>query len=115
VQHNRGREITDYILAVTEGTKIDANNAASLAQAMRSLVRMYRPHAAREDTIIFPAWKKTLTAGQLDEMKDKFEDIEHQMLGENGFENVVKQISDIETELGLADLAQFTPSAVFKT
>ena len=108
VQHNRGREITDYILNVTQGAKIDAGNAEQLAQAMRSLVRMYRPHAAREDTVVFPAWKQTLTAKQLDEMNDKFEDIERQMLGENGFEKAVQQISDIETELGMADLSQFT-------
>jgi len=37
---------------------------------------MYRNHAAREDTIIFPAWKQTLTGKQLDEMNEKFEDIE---------------------------------------
>jgi hemerythrin-like domain-containing protein len=112
VQHNRGREITDYILAVARGAKIDTNKVEPLAQAMRSLVRMYRPHAAREDTIVFPAWKETLTAEQLDEMNDKFEDIERQMLGENGFENAVKQISEIERELGMADLSQFTAPPV---
>src|SRR5213078_4355817 len=26
VQHNRGREITDYIISVTQGTKFGANN-----------------------------------------------------------------------------------------
>jgi len=34
-----------------------------------------------EDTIIFPAWKQTMTAKQLDEMNDKFEDIEHEQFG----------------------------------
>ncbi len=112
VQHNRGREITDYILSVTQGVKIGTGDAEQLAQAMGSLVRMYRPHAAREDTIVFPAWKETLTAKQLDEMNDKFEEIEHQQFGEDGFENAVRQITDIESELGIADLTQFTPSAL---
>jgi hemerythrin-like domain-containing protein len=107
-QHRRGREITDYILAVSRGAKVDAADAEPLALALESLVRMYRPHAAREDTIVFPAWKQILTAEQLDEMNDKFEDIEHRQFGEDGFENAVRQISDIEGELGLADLAQFT-------
>ena len=75
---------------------------------MDSLVRMYRAHAAREDTIIFPAWKQTLTAKQLDELNDKFEEIEHQQFGGDGFEDAVRQIGDIEGNLGLADLAQFT-------
>jgi hemerythrin-like domain-containing protein len=107
-QHQRGREITDYILSVTQGAKLSANNAEPLARALESLVRMYRAHAAREDTIIFPAWKQTLTTRQLDEMNDKFEEIEHQQFGEDGFEDAVKQIADIESKLGLADLTQFT-------
>ncbi len=107
-QHQRGRKITDYILAVTRGAKLHANNAEPLARAMDSLVRMYRAHAAREDTIVFPAWKQTLTPKRLYERNEKFEEIEHQQFGEDGFENAVRQIADIENELGLADLAQFT-------
>ncbi len=109
-QHNRGREITDYVLAKTLGVKIE--DGESLARALVAMVRMYRPHAAREDTVVFPAWKQTLTGKQLDEMNDKFEDIERQMLGENGFENAVKQISEIENQLGLADLSKFTAPQV---
>lgn len=108
VQHQRGREITDYILAVTQGAKLGATNAAPLAQALEGLVMMYRHHAAREDTLVFPAWKQTLTAKQLDEMNDKFEDIEHEQFGEDGYEDAVKQIGDIEGSMGLADLSQFT-------
>ncbi len=109
-QHRRGREITDYILAVTHGAKLEAKNTTSLKKALESFVLMYRNHAAREDTIIFPAWKKTLTPRELDEMGDKFEDIEHQQFGEDGFEKAVREISSIEKELGLSDLARFTAS-----
>jgi hemerythrin-like domain-containing protein len=108
VQHARGREITDYIIAATKGGRLGTANGAQLAGAMESLVRMYRAHASREDTIVFPAWKQTLSAQQLDEMNDRFEDIEHEQFGEDGFENAVKQIGEIESELGLADLAGFT-------
>ena len=107
-QHQRGREITDYLLSATQGATLNAVKATALASALESFVRMYRPHAAREDTIVFPAWKKALTAKQLDEMNEKFEDIEHQLFGEDGFESAVRQMSDIEAEIGLADLAQFT-------
>lgn len=106
-QHQRGREITDYILAIIQSGKL-VNNAEALAKALDSFVLMYRNHAAREDTIIFPAWKQTMNAKQLDEIGDKFEDIEHQQFGKDGFEDAVRQISEIETSLGLADLAQFT-------
>lgn len=108
VQHNRGREITDYIISVTQGAKLGASNAEQLAKILEGFVLMYRNHAAREDTIVFPAWKQTMTGKQLDEMNDKFEDIEHEQFGEDGFEDAVKQISAIEGTLGLADIAQFT-------
>ncbi|MBV8858736.1 MAG: hemerythrin domain-containing protein [Acidobacteria bacterium] len=107
VQHDRGREITDYIIAVTNGAKL-GGNAGELAKALEAFVLMYEHHAAREDTVIFPAWKQTMTEGQLDEMGEKFEDIEHEQFGEDGYEDAVKQISDIEGGLGLSDISQFT-------
>ena len=107
-QHNRGREITEYIIGVTQGAKLGTSNAEALAKSLEAFVLMYRNHAAREDTIIFPAWKQTMTDKQLDEMNDKFEDIEHEQFGEDGFEDAVKQISAIESSVGLADISQFT-------
>jgi hemerythrin-like domain-containing protein len=106
-QHQRGREITDYILALSRGAKLDAN-AELLALALESFVRMYRPHAAREDTIDFPAWKQALPAEQLDERNDKFEDIVRQQFGEHGFEDAVRQISDIEASYLIGSWQQFT-------
>lgn len=114
-QHNRGREITDYIISVTQGTKFGANNSEPMAKALEAFVLMYRTHAAREDTIIFPAWKQTMTGEQLDEMNEKFEDIEHAQFGEDGFEDAVKQIAAIESSLGLADISQFTAPPPPKT
>ncbi len=111
-QHKRGRQITDYILSVTQQTSLDPSGAEQLAGALDAMVRMYRPHAAREDTVVFPAWKKNLTAEQMHEMSEKFEDIEREMFGEDGFEKAVRQIAEIETELGMADLAQFTAPPV---
>lgn len=110
-QHQRGREITDYIIAVTQAAKLGASNVGPLAQAMDALVLMYRHHAAREDTIIFPAWKQTLTPDQYDEMTDKFEDLEHEQFGADGFEDAVQQIGEIEQSLSLSDLARFTAPA----
>jgi hemerythrin-like domain-containing protein len=105
-QHRRGREITDYIISTTGGK--EPVDMRKLASAMRAFVRMYRAHAAREDTIVFPAWKQTMSEEQLDEMGEKFEDIEHKQFGEDGFEKAVSQIAAIEEQLGLADLSKFT-------
>jgi len=108
-QHKRGREITDYVLAVTNSSKINTAHAEPLAKVLEGFVLMYQNHAAREDTIVFPAWKKNFSNKQLDEISDQFEEIEHKMFGKDGFEDAEKKISTIEASLGLSDLAQFTP------
>jgi len=108
-QHNRGREITDYILAVSNGPRISVAHAEPLARTLESFVLMYENHAAREDTIVFPAWKKNFSNKQLDEISDQFEDIEHKTFGRDGFEEAEKKISRIEGDLGFSDLGQFTP------
>jgi hemerythrin-like domain-containing protein len=104
-QHNRGRELIDYLLGAARGARM-ADPAA--AGALDGLERMYANHAAREDTIVFPAWKKAVGADALDEMGEKFEDIEKQQFGGDGFDMAVKQIGSIESTLGFADLGQFT-------
>jgi hypothetical protein len=41
-------------------------------------------------------------------MGDKFEEIERQQFGKDGFEDAVAQIAHIEQSLGVADIARFT-------
>jgi hemerythrin-like domain-containing protein len=110
-QHHRGREITDYLLAVTNGPRIAAQHARPLADAIEGFVLMYQNHAAREDTIVFPAWKENFSQKQLDEIAEQFEDIEHKMFGADGFEDAEKTIGSIEQAFGLADISQFTAPA----
>jgi hemerythrin-like domain-containing protein len=107
-QHKRGREITQYILDATARSTISVGNVEPLAGAFRTFVRMYENHAAREDTIVFPAWKDALSESALHELGETFEDIEKQQFGDDGFEKAVKEISEIEHSLGFSDLAQFT-------
>jgi hemerythrin-like domain-containing protein len=106
LQHQRGREITDHVIAVT-GAAISQPRAEPLARTLEAFARMYEEHAAIEDTQVFPAWKKTMSASQLDEMGDLFEEIEHKTFGKDGFDDAVEKIEAIERAFGL-DLAQFT-------
>ncbi len=107
-QHDRGREVTDYILSVTGKAAIGAGDVEPLARALQTLALMYQNHAAREDTIVFQAWKDALSAKQLDEMGETFEEIEHRQFGKDGFDDAVGKIALIKEALGYADLAQFT-------
>jgi hemerythrin-like domain-containing protein len=104
-QHQRGREITDYVLSAAQKT-IGAN-AEPLAGTLEAFARMYEEHAAREDTIVFVAWKNALSPAKLEEMGDLFEDIEKKTFGKDGFEDAVQQASSIERAFGL-DPGAFT-------
>jgi hemerythrin-like domain-containing protein len=108
-QHDRGRDITDYIRTVTGKGAIGDSEA--FARALETLDVMYENHAAREDTIVFPAWREALSEKQLREMGETFEDIEHRQFGKDGFDDAVKRVAAVEEALGFADLAQFTAPA----
>lgn len=99
LQHQRGREITDYVLAVTANV-IARANIDPLGKTLDAFALMYEEHAAREDTIVFTAWKKTMSPKQLDEAGDLFEDIEKKTFGKDGFDDAVAQVEAIEKEMG---------------
>ena len=107
-QHVRGRQITDYITDRTRGGAIGSGDGAALSGALLAFARMYEAHAAREDTIIFPAFKAALGAHAYDEIGDQFEEIERREFGGDGFDMALGEVTRIEAALGLPDLAAFT-------
>jgi hemerythrin-like domain-containing protein len=113
-QHNRGREITDYVLKTAAKKSLPSADAESLATTLDTFVLMYEHHAAREDTIVFPAWKNALSQSAYKELGDKFEDIEKSQFGKDGFEAALATMDSIEQTLGITDIAQFTPPAPAK-
>ncbi|HXY63825.1 MAG TPA: hemerythrin domain-containing protein [Mycobacterium sp.] len=108
-QHQRGRTLTDRMLAATTAAAApDKPAREALVQDMAAFIRMYEPHEAREDTVVFPALRDVLPAKQFRDMADIFEDEEHRRFGPAGFEGVVDKVADIEKSLGIYDLSQFT-------
>lgn len=106
-QHQRGREITDYLCEVGSRGTI-AGEGAPLAKALTSMTRMFRAHLALEDTVVFPAWKAMQSKARLEEMAGRFEDIGHERFGRDCFDHGVARIAKIEQALGLADIAALT-------
>jgi hemerythrin-like domain-containing protein len=104
-QHQRGREVTDEVVRIARG----GTATSQLVQLLRSFERMYRPHASREATVLFPAFRSVIGGAAYRELGEKFEDQEHQRFGERGFETTVAEITRLEDALGIADLAMFTP------
>lgn len=111
-QHARGREITDYVLRLTALEKIPEASASDFVEALESFVRMYEHHAAVEDTLLFPAWRRSISISEFDEMGARFEEIEEEQFGEDGFEAALLRMAEIEESLGLNDLAAFTAPAL---
>jgi hemerythrin-like domain-containing protein len=109
-QHEAGRRVTAAILDVAS-REASAPDAAALADHLGQFVRMYRPHEAREDTVLFPAFREIVTRQEFERLGEEFEGREDKVLGEHGFERVVEEVVGIERALGIYDLASFTPKA----
>jgi hemerythrin-like domain-containing protein len=109
-QHQRGRVLTDRLLAATTGAAATDQPARdALVQNMSAFIRMYEPHEAREDTVVFPALRNVVPAKEFRDLAETFEDEEHRRFGQAGFQGVVDKVADIEKSLGIYDLSQFTP------
>lgn len=109
-QHEAGRRITQQVQLVTATTLRDATARRALSDQLRAFVRMYRPHAAREDTVLFPALHGIVSWHEYDALGDDFEAKEKQLFGANGFADMVGRVDSIERALGIESLADFTPS-----
>ena len=109
-QHQAGRAVTDVILraAVTDRFRKDEART-QLVSSVAAFIRMYRPHEAREDTVLFPALHKILPAKQIKDLGEQFEKEEDKLFGEEGFEKTVDQVATIEKQLNIYELDQFTP------
>ena len=108
-QHQAGRNLTDQIIHLAAPNKtLDEDNSQQLITALGQFTRMYRPHLAREDTVLFPALHAITTPEEYDVMGDEFEELEHKLFGEHGFENIVEKVAGLEKTLGIYDLSNFT-------
>jgi hemerythrin-like domain-containing protein len=108
-QHKAGRNVTEKIIALTQAGAKSADDKQSLASDLRQFVRMYAPHEAREDTVLFPALHTIISRNEYDALGEDFEKREHQLFGKEGFEGMVPRVAAIEKQLGIYDLSQFTP------
>jgi hemerythrin-like domain-containing protein len=109
-QHQAGRQVTAQIEQLSNsGSLKNETKRQQLAESLRAFVRMYRPHEAREDTVLFPAFRGIVSAHEYDSLGDEFEKKEDELFGEEGFFKVVDQVTELEKKAGIYDLAQFAP------
>ena len=109
-QHKAGRELTAQIRELASVATLKyVSDSEKLADALKSFLRMYRPHEAREDTVLFPAFRSIVSPHEYDAIGDDFEKKEDVLFGEDGFFKVVDQVGELEKKLGIYELGQFTP------
>lgn len=108
-QHKAGRRVTDTILKYAPDSRKDGEARHQVVDAIHAFIAMYRPHAAREDTVLFPQLRTLVSPHEYDVMAEDFENKEHQLFGADGFEMMVHRVAGIEQGIGIYDLAQFTP------
>ncbi len=81
-QHQAGRRLSEQIIergAPRPMEKTPSGGDSKLSKLLAQFSRMYRPHAAREDTVLFPAIRGLMTAKEFDELGDRFEEKEHKL------------------------------------
>ena len=109
-QHQAGRRVTDVTMRFANQQSLrNESERTQLLNSMRQFIRMYNPHEAREDTVLFPAFRKIVSPHEFDSLGEDFEKKEDELFGEEGFEKMVDKVAAIEKHFGIYDLAQFTP------
>jgi hemerythrin-like domain-containing protein len=112
-QHRAGRQLTDTTirLATAKGLE-NQDDRRELADTLRQFIRMYRPHEAREDTVLFPAFRTVVSESEFASLGEEFEREEDELFGDEGFFKVVDRVANIERDLGIHELSKFTPTFV---
>jgi len=109
-QHGAGRKLTERILAAAPQARSREPREA-MGRDIQALIAMYRPHAAREDTDLFPTLRQLVTGDEYDGIAEELEKRERQAFGADGFEKIAKKVAEVEKVIGVYDLEVFTPKS----
>jgi hemerythrin-like domain-containing protein len=109
-QHEAGRRLTGRVQQAAAATgPLSEQDRRRLTSALQRFVRMYRPHEAREDTVLFPVFRSLVPEKEYDALGELFEKKENELFGHEGFERIVDQVAGLEKSLEIYDLEKFTP------
>jgi hemerythrin-like domain-containing protein len=107
-QHLRGRELATEVYELAGGREtITKAQRTKLSELARGYSRMYRAHAAREDTVLFAALTETIPATQLTKMAARFK--KEEAPEANRFDRTVQEVASLEKQLDMHSLAGYTP------
>lgn len=112
VQHDRGRHLTAAIGYLSSQNLKHEDVRTHLRRYVDLFVNMYSRHEAWEDTVVFPAIRAVTTEKTLDELAARFVDLENARYGESGYAHFLGRVEGIEQQLGIGNLASFTPPEI---
>ena len=99
-EHEMGRSITSELLEQLSQSDPDLNWTVS---KLTKYVDFYEKHSAEEDTIIFPQFPELVSKVEYRNLAKLMESSEETILGKDGVEGLLMEISVIEKELGIGD------------
>jgi hemerythrin-like domain-containing protein len=110
LQHRAGRRLTDVVIGLGSVAALrDPGARRQLTEAMRRFIRMYRPHAAQENTVVFAALRKAVWEAEYQRLRKVLEREERETLGEQACEQFLVEVHGLERALGIDEIAAFTP------
>jgi len=109
-QHHVGRLLTERIEHLVSASPTNDTDRDHYITSIRQFISMYRAHAAREDTVLLPAFREVVSGHEYEALHETFETREHAVLGHGGFHRYLAQVTQLELSLGIGDLATFTPT-----
>lgn len=109
-QHAACRKLTARIIELAPKSAGKAERD-SMIEAMQATITLYWPHAAREDTDVFPTLRSLVTPNEFEQIGEMLEKSETEKFGADGFEKVAKKVEALEKRIGINDLSQFTPKS----
>jgi len=110
-QHRLGRRIAQqaYFLAGKDDAMTDQTRR-QLVRTCRTYARMYRAHAAYEDSVLLPAFREIVSEDRFREIGKKYREEERKRLGSAGVDGALEELLEIEKKLDIGSLEAFTPS-----
>jgi len=111
-QHAAAARLTEILKGLCSGFSArDLEKRRTMGSTIHLFCRMYRAHVDREDTVLFPLLRRLMVPKAYAELSATFVKAEAEFLGQNGFDETIRKLTEYENILGIGDLSSFTPHA----
>jgi hemerythrin-like domain-containing protein len=111
-QHAAGSQLTEILKGLCPSFSArDLEKRRTMGSTIHQFCRMSRAHADREDTVLFPLLRRLTPPKAYAELSMALAKADMEFLGQNGFDDTIRKLTEYENILGIGDLSSFTPHA----